>query len=239
MEQWRSKLINLTLIGRWCTSRPISPVEASKHSYQICTKTLLFSICKGYPSNGLSLILLTSLMINEPSKPVHTPELHYSAFFQALPGNSALLLPDPPTFTIAAVTEGYLQVSGRHREELIGKGLFAAFPASSDDPEQSTHKGLRDSLEQVLLKKEPHRFIYGYSFEITVSALATKMQEKYSAHLPACMQRTNLKEPAWVYRFAGRLQKGMEAPYGQKAKKGKELFLLFCYQRAETVRRFR
>ncbi|HZF63792.1 MAG TPA: PAS domain-containing protein, partial [Chitinophagaceae bacterium] len=77
--------------------------------------------------------------------------------FQAMPGNSALLLADAPSFTIAAVTEGYLEIAGRNRNDLIGKGLFAAFPNSPDDPEETSEKRLRASLEQAITNKEPHR----------------------------------------------------------------------------------
>jgi PAS domain-containing protein len=77
--------------------------------------------------------------------------------FQAMPGNSALLLPDAPIFTIVAVTESYLEISGRHRADLIGKGLFAAFPNTPDDPEETSVKRLRASLEQAISIKEPHR----------------------------------------------------------------------------------
>jgi PAS domain S-box-containing protein len=76
--------------------------------------------------------------------------------FQAMPGNCAMLLPDAPTFTIAAVTGGYLEISGRHRDDLIGKGLFAAFPNTPDDPEETSVKRLRASLEQAISSKESH-----------------------------------------------------------------------------------
>ncbi|RYZ60922.1 MAG: PAS domain S-box protein, partial [Chitinophagaceae bacterium] len=53
--------------------------------------------------------------------------------FEAMPGNSALLLPNAPHFTIIAVTEGYVQTSEKPKAELVGKGLFEAFPNSPDD----------------------------------------------------------------------------------------------------------
>jgi len=77
--------------------------------------------------------------------------------FQAMPGNSALLLPDAPHFTIAAVTDGYLEISGRLRDGLIGIGLFTAFPNTPDDPAETSVKRLRASLEQAIITKEPDR----------------------------------------------------------------------------------
>jgi signal transduction histidine kinase len=76
--------------------------------------------------------------------------------FGAMPGNSALLLPDTPTFTIAAVTNGYVQNSNKRREELVGKGLFEAFPVANDEEHETSEKQLRYSLEYALLKKESH-----------------------------------------------------------------------------------
>lgn len=70
-----------------------------------------------------------------------------------MPGNCALLLPDAPRFTIVAVTDDYVKVSGKKREELVDTGLFEAFPNSPDDPDQASVKRLKESLEEVLLKK--------------------------------------------------------------------------------------
>lgn len=77
--------------------------------------------------------------------------------FKAMPGNSALLLPDAPRFTIVAVTDDYIKTSGQSMEELIGKGLFEAFPNAPDDPAQTGVKQLQASLEEVLCKREAHR----------------------------------------------------------------------------------
>src|SRR4051812_909587 len=86
--------------------------------------------------------------------------------FEAMPGNSALLLPDTPTFTIAAVTKGYIQTSGMSKEELVGKGLFAAFPTQKDDQHQTSERQLRGSLEHALFKKEAHHLpLHRYDIE--------------------------------------------------------------------------
>jgi PAS domain S-box-containing protein len=81
-----------------------------------------------------------------------------SQLFQAMPGNSALLLPDAPRFTIVAVTDDYIQTSGLSKEELVGKGLFEAFPKAPGDEEHLSENGLRASLEYVLTTKQFHRY---------------------------------------------------------------------------------
>jgi PAS domain S-box-containing protein len=79
------------------------------------------------------------------------------AMFSAMPGNSVLLLPDAPVFTIIAATEGYYKTSGRDATELLGKGLFEAFPNTPDDPEKTSEKRLRSSLDYVVIQKETHQ----------------------------------------------------------------------------------
>lgn len=77
--------------------------------------------------------------------------------FTALSGSNVLVLPDAPRFTIVAVSHDYLETTGRKREELIGKGLFEAFPNSPQDPNQVSEKTVRASLEYALNHKEPHQ----------------------------------------------------------------------------------
>ncbi|HVG12510.1 MAG TPA: PAS domain S-box protein, partial [Flavisolibacter sp.] len=77
--------------------------------------------------------------------------------FQAMPGNSIVLLPDIPVFTIVAATDDYHTTLGRTKEELINIGFFDAFPAPADDPEQIGVKQLRASLEKVIQQKTPDR----------------------------------------------------------------------------------
>jgi PAS domain S-box-containing protein len=77
--------------------------------------------------------------------------------FETMPGNSVLLLPDAPRFTIVSVTEGYLQSTQQARHELTGKGIFEAFPGNPEDPEFVGEKTVRASLEYVLSHKEPHQ----------------------------------------------------------------------------------
>lgn len=79
------------------------------------------------------------------------------SIFNVLPGNSLLVLPDAPTFTIVAVTDEYLQVCGRSRDALVGKGLFEAFPSDPASVDKDSETGARASLEHALLHKEPHQ----------------------------------------------------------------------------------
>ncbi|HYE54464.1 MAG TPA: PAS domain S-box protein, partial [Chitinophagaceae bacterium] len=76
--------------------------------------------------------------------------------FKMMPGSNVLVQPDTPRFTIVAASDDYLQATGRNRDELIGKGLFEAFPNNPEDAAQTSEKTVQASLEYVLAHKEPH-----------------------------------------------------------------------------------
>lgn len=79
------------------------------------------------------------------------------SLFTNLPGSNVLVLPDAPKFTIVAVSNDYLLATGRTIQQLMGKGLFEAFPNNPQDPEQVSEKTVRASLEYALRHKESHQ----------------------------------------------------------------------------------
>ncbi|HZJ35535.1 MAG TPA: PAS domain S-box protein [Gillisia sp.] len=81
----------------------------------------------------------------------------YDHVFQLLPNPSVLLLPDAPKFTIVAVNKAYLETMISLEEDLIGKGIFEAFPDNPDDLISKGSSNLMNSLEQVISKKESHK----------------------------------------------------------------------------------
>ncbi len=81
----------------------------------------------------------------------------FKAAFEAMPGYSALLATDAPVYTIVATTAEYLQPSGKLKENVIGKGLFEAFPRSPNDPDFTGQQNLDASFQQVIASKMPHQ----------------------------------------------------------------------------------
>ncbi|MBL0421957.1 PAS domain-containing protein [Ramlibacter sp. AW1] len=73
--------------------------------------------------------------------------LDYRTIFEAVPTPLLLL---SASFTILAVSEAYVQATGRSRGELLGRALFDSFPDNPDDLETSGVRHLRASLERVL-----------------------------------------------------------------------------------------
>ncbi len=84
-----------------------------------------------------------------PAPDRHNPlnSINFEALFSASP-NPYLLL--RPSLVIAGVNDAYLQATMRRREDLVGRGLFEAFPS---DPSSAGHRQLRSSLERVLREK--------------------------------------------------------------------------------------
>jgi len=80
----------------------------------------------------------------------------YVPLFEALPGNSVLVRADPPKYTILAATPQYLKATGVRKEDIIGKGVFEAFPANKTVPDYTGESDLRASYDSVLQRKEVH-----------------------------------------------------------------------------------
>ncbi|MFD5338647.1 PP2C family protein-serine/threonine phosphatase [Streptomyces hawaiiensis] len=77
--------------------------------------------------------------------------IDYGAVFKALPGMVALLTPE---LVYADVNEEFVRVSGRSREQLIGKYLFDVFPDNPNDTAATGMRNLEASLYRVLATGE-------------------------------------------------------------------------------------
>ncbi|WP_190016856.1 PP2C family protein-serine/threonine phosphatase [Streptomyces lucensis] len=80
------------------------------------------------------------------------PAIDYEALFAATPSPYMVLGPD---MVIVAVNEAACRVTGRTREDLLGRYLFDAFPENPADPEAEGVRNLHGSLQWVLRWKQP------------------------------------------------------------------------------------
>ncbi|GCD92785.1 PP2C family protein-serine/threonine phosphatase [Embleya hyalina] len=80
-----------------------------------------------------------------------TVEVDYRALFAATRSPYLVLAPD---LLIVDVNEAYLRVTGRTREELLGRYLFDAFPGNPADPDADGVRNLGMSLERALATGE-------------------------------------------------------------------------------------
>lgn len=81
---------------------------------------------------------------------VQTPALltasDYAGVFGALPTAYPVLTPD---LVIADANEAYLQLLGRTRQELVGRGVFEAFPPTADALDAQGRNPLQLSFERA------------------------------------------------------------------------------------------
>lgn len=80
----------------------------------------------------------------------------FRSIFESMPGNFIVVAPNPPYFTIIAVSHAYATQTNIKKEEVTGKALFDVFP---DNPGNSYAHGvskLSASLETVIREKQQH-----------------------------------------------------------------------------------
>ncbi|MGW2083526.1 PAS domain-containing protein, partial [Streptomyces sp. NPDC001939] len=77
--------------------------------------------------------------------------IDYEQVFQALPGSVALLRPD---LVYADANEAFCQMSGRTREQLVGRYLFDVFPDNPNDEGATGMRNLEASLRRVVATGE-------------------------------------------------------------------------------------
>lgn len=81
----------------------------------------------------------------------------FDQVFQLLPYPSLILLPDAPKYTIVAVNVAYLEAVNSAEKDLIGKGIFEAFPENPEDRISKGVENLRNSLNLVIAQKDSHK----------------------------------------------------------------------------------
>ena len=78
--------------------------------------------------------------------------IDYEAVFRTLPRPLALLNRDG---IVLDVNESYVEVTGRKREQMVGRNIFDLFPQNPDVTGDEGPAQLRDSLESVVASGEP------------------------------------------------------------------------------------
>src|SRR5689334_15941495 len=72
--------------------------------------------------------------------------LDYRALFESGPGLFLVLNPD---FVIVAASDAYLAATMTRRDQIVGRGIFDAFPDNPDDADATGVRNLRASLMRV------------------------------------------------------------------------------------------
>ncbi|GAB2686704.1 SpoIIE family protein phosphatase [Thalassiella azotivora] len=82
-----------------------------------------------------------------PEVPPDVPPVDFEAVFNASPVPYFVATPD---LRLVAVSDAYVEVTGRTREDLVGRSLFELFPGNPDDPNGDNEELLRESLLRTL-----------------------------------------------------------------------------------------
>ncbi|HEY0896401.1 MAG TPA: PAS domain S-box protein [Sphingobacteriaceae bacterium] len=82
---------------------------------------------------------------------------HFEVLFKATPAPCLILKPDAPHFTICEVNAAYCQATSSSRTDLLGKGIFEAFPENSRDRVSNSIKNLKNSLMTVIATRSEHQ----------------------------------------------------------------------------------
>jgi PAS domain S-box-containing protein len=85
-------------------------------------------------------------------KRLHKQEL--KALFRAVPVPLLVITANPPEYTLADMNSAYLAITGRKREDLIGKKLLDVFPETDTQNAVQQADRLIESLETVISEKK-------------------------------------------------------------------------------------
>jgi PAS domain S-box-containing protein len=79
------------------------------------------------------------------------PQIDYAAVFRALPGMVALLTPE---LVYVDVNDDFVRLTGRAREQLLGRYIFEVFPENPHDPAAAGMRETRDSMLRAVATGE-------------------------------------------------------------------------------------
>ncbi|OPC77342.1 protein phosphatase [Embleya scabrispora] len=120
-------------------------------------------------------------------------EVDYRALFAATRSPYLVLAPD---LRIVDVNDAYLRVTGRTREELLGRNLFDAFPGNPADPDADGVRNLWASLERALATGEADTMAV-HKYDIPVAGRPGVFEERWWSSVNAPVKGPD-GEVAWL-----------------------------------------
>ena len=105
------------------------------------------------------------------------PEDGYRDIFNKTTSTILVMSTNAPFYTILDVNEAYLNATNSTREELVGKSVFAAFPANPTDEVSKNIERTVFSFEQAITTKKAHT-MYNYRYDIPIRG-TNEFEERY------------------------------------------------------------
>lgn len=90
----------------------------------------------------------------EPKLAMDIPKVDYKGIFNSGSALYLILLPDDPRFTIVDASDIYLEATMRKREDIVGKGVFEAFPPNPSDVEGKMERAFRAAFRRIMETKK-------------------------------------------------------------------------------------
>jgi len=122
--------------------------------------------------------------------------IDYAAVFQGLPGMVALLTPD---LVYADANEEFLRMSGRTREQVVGRFLFDVFPDNPNDPAATGMRNLEISLRRVVATGERDTMAL-QRYDVESAACPGQWEERYWSPVNAPLLDADGKVVLLVHR---------------------------------------
>lgn len=119
------------------------------------------------------------------------PPIDYRAIFQGGESLYLVLATDAPRFTIIGASDIYLRATRRRLDDLVGRGIFEAFPENAEDQASASESSVRASIEQVMRTRQPHRLPVQKYDVPRAAADGGGFEEKYwtAVHFPVFDQQ--------------------------------------------------
>jgi PAS domain S-box-containing protein len=101
----------------------------------------------------------------------------YTDIFNNSPLAQLIISTDEPYYTILDVNRAYLHSTNTERSALIGKSVFAVFPANPTDEGSNNIERAKFSFNEVIQTKKPH-MMSNYRYDIPIPG-TTQFEERY------------------------------------------------------------
>lgn len=147
----------------------------------------------------------------------------YKEIFKNSPAAMLIVDTDAPLYTILDVNNAYINSTNTDRETLVGKGVFAAFPANPTDEESKNIERTIFSFEQAINTKRAHT-MSNYRYDIPIRG-TKEFEERYwtTTNTPVISENGNVKyfihsplNVTELYKATQREKSGVEALKNQR-----------------------
>jgi PAS domain S-box-containing protein len=158
------------------------------------------------------------------------PDTNYQDIFYNSPATKLIIAADAPVYTILDANKAYLDATNSTREALVGKSVFAAFPANPTDNVSKNIERTIFSFEQAITNKKPH-VMSNYRYDIPIAG-TDNFEERYwtTNNTPILDKKGNVQyfihsptNVTQLIKLAEREKAGIEALKNQR----KQLYSVF------------